>query len=36
MSGMAGGFTHDQLKELAHYIGSLPGELQIVPQDRFR
>jgi cytochrome c553 len=36
MSGMAGGFTHEQLKELAHYIGSLPGELQVVPQSRFK
>jgi cytochrome c553 len=36
MSGMAGGFTHEQLKELAKYIGSLPGELQVVPQSRFK
>jgi cytochrome c553 len=36
MSGMAAGFTHAQLKEMAKYIGSLPGELQIVPQRGFR
>ena len=36
MSGMAGGFTHEQLKELAQYIGSLQGELQVVPQSRFK
>ena len=36
MSGMAGGFTHAQLKDLAQYIGSLPGELQVVPQSRFK
>jgi cytochrome c553 len=36
MGGMAANFTHEQLKELAQYIGSLPGELQVVPQDRFK
>jgi len=36
MGGMASGFTHPQLKELAQYIGSLPGELQVVPQSRFK
>jgi cytochrome c553 len=36
MSGMAAGFTHAQLKEIARYIGSLPGELQVVPQSRFK
>jgi cytochrome c553 len=36
MSGMSAGFTHAQLKELAQYIGSLPGELQVVPQSRFK
>jgi cytochrome c553 len=36
MSGMAANFTHPQLKELAQYIGSLPGELQVVPQGRFK
>jgi cytochrome c553 len=36
MSGMARMYTHDELKALANYIGSLPGELQTVPQSRFR
>jgi cytochrome c553 len=36
MGGMARQFTHAELKELAAYIGSLPGELQTVPQSRFR
>ena len=36
MSGMARQFTHAELKELAAYMGSLPGELQTVPQSRFR
>ena len=36
MSGMARQFTHAELKELAVYIGSLPGELQTVQQSRFR
>ena len=29
-------FTHQELKALADYIGSLPGELEVVPQSRFR
>jgi hypothetical protein len=33
---MARQFTHAELKELAGYISSLPGELQTVPQSRFR
>jgi cytochrome c553 len=36
MSGIAKQFTNDELKELANYIGSLPGELQTVQQSRFR
>ena len=36
MGGMARQFTHAELKELAGYISSLPGELQTVPQSRFR
>jgi cytochrome c553 len=36
MSGMSANFTHDQLKQLAQYIGSLDGELRVVPQARFR
>jgi cytochrome c553 len=34
MGGMAVGLTHAQLKDLAHYIASLPGELQTVQQPR--
>ena len=29
-------FTNQELKALADYIGSLPGELEVVPQSRFR
>jgi cytochrome c553 len=36
MSGMTAAFTHEQLKQLGQYIGSLPGELQVVPQARFK
>jgi cytochrome c553 len=36
MSAQAKPFTHEQLKELADYIGSLPSELKTVPQSRFR
>jgi len=36
MGGMAVGLTHAQLNELSHYIASLPGELQTVPQSRLR
>ncbi len=36
MAGMAKQFTNAELKELAGYISSLPGELQTVPESRFR
>ena len=36
MGGMAKQFTNAELKELANYISSLPGELQTVPESRFR
>jgi cytochrome c553 len=36
MSGMARQYTHAELKQLAAYIGSLPGELQTVPLRSFR
>jgi len=36
MAGMAASYSHAELKELAQYIGSLPGELRTVPQSRFR
>jgi hypothetical protein len=36
MAGMTAGLTTAQLKQLAQYIGSLPGELHVTPQDRFK
>lgn len=36
MGGQAKMFKHEELKALADYIGSLPGELQTVPQPRFK
>jgi hypothetical protein len=33
---MARPFTHAEIKELAEYIASLPGELKTVAQARFR
>ena len=36
MGGMSGQYTHAELKEMAAYIASLPGELKTVPQSRFR
>ena len=36
MAGMAKQFTNAELKALAGYISSLPGELQTVPESRFR
>ena len=36
MGGMAAPFSHAELKVLAQYIGSLPGELKTVPESRFR
>ena len=36
MGGMAAPFSHKELKLLAQYIGSLPGELKTVPESRFR
>nr|WP_315488006.1 c-type cytochrome [uncultured Rhodoferax sp.] len=36
MGGMVKQFTNAELKEMANYIGSLPGELKVVPQDRFK
>jgi len=35
MMGMARPFTHSEIKQLAQYISSLPGELRVVPQSRF-
>ncbi len=36
MGGMAKLYTLPELKQMARYLGSLDGELQTVPQSRFR
>ena len=36
MMGMARPFTHPEIKAIAAYLGSLPGELRTVQQPRFR
>ncbi len=36
MAGVAKQFSDAELKELARYVGSLPGELQTVQPNRFR
>ena len=36
MTGMVLNFNNKELKALAQYIGSLPGELKTVPQSSFR
>jgi cytochrome c553 len=36
MAGMAKQYTHQELKLIADYLGSLPGQLTVVPQSRFR
>jgi cytochrome c553 len=36
MGGVAKPFSNAEMKELANYIGSLPGELQTVQPNRFR
>lgn len=36
MAGMAKQFSNVELKAMAQYIGSLPGEIKTVPQSRFR
>lgn len=36
MMGMARPFSHAEVKVLADYLASLPGELKTVPQSRFR
>lgn len=36
MAGMARQFKPAELRAIAQYIGSLPGDLQTVPQSRFR
>jgi cytochrome c553 len=36
MGGMAAPFSNAELKQLASYIASLPGELAVVPNAKFR
>ena len=36
MGSIAKQFSNAELKELANYIGSQPGELHVVPQSKFR
>jgi len=36
MAGVAGQFSNAELKALASYIGKVDGDLQVVPQSRFR
>jgi cytochrome c553 len=36
MGGVAKQFSQAELKELAKYLASQPGEMQVVPQSRFR
>ena len=36
MAGVAKQFSNNELKAMANYLGSLPGDLKIVPQSPFR
>jgi cytochrome c553 len=36
MGGIAKQFTNDEMKALAGYVSSLPGDLKVVPQSKFR
>jgi cytochrome c553 len=36
MGGMAKPYTHAELKQIAGYLASLPADLKVVPQSRFR
>ena len=36
MGGVAKQFSYEELKELANYVSSLPGELKTVPQSKFK
>jgi len=36
MGGVAKQFTNAELKELASYVSSLPGEIKTVPQSKFK
>ena len=36
MGGIAKQYSNAELKEIARYLGSLPGELKTVPQNKFK
>lgn len=36
MAGMAKQYTNAELKAMANYLASIPGDLKVVPQSRFR
>ena len=36
MAGMARQYTHAELKLMAEYLASLPGDLRVIPQSSFR
>jgi cytochrome c553 len=36
MSGMASQYTHQELKLMANYLSTLPGDLRVVPEPSFR
>jgi hypothetical protein len=36
MGGIAKQFTNAELKAMANYIGSLEGDMKVVPQSKFR
>lgn len=36
MGGIAKQFSNDELRELANYVGSLPGDLKTIPQSWLR
>lgn len=36
MGGIAKQFSNAELKDLASYVSTLPGELKTVPQSKFR
>ncbi|MDP3227320.1 MAG: cytochrome c4, partial [Acidovorax sp.] len=36
MAGIAKQFTNNELKALANYLGSVEGDMHVVPQSRFK
>jgi cytochrome c553 len=36
MAGFAKQYTNAELKQIANYLASLPGDMKVVPQSRFR